>query len=213
VLLRGQGGSWSAYPAPRQHYGWERCDRHGRHCRTIRRAAGATCRVSTADVGHTLRFVVRATNRLGSGSATSPASAVVTVTIRASLSGLLAGSPRLKITISDPRHHAKVTRVVIALPGGVRTTGPARALASEISATSGRRHIAVRVAVSGSVLTLTLARPEAKLVLTVPAKALSISAHLVRLVRGHRVRSETVSIAFEDTLKVTDVALVSAPTS
>jgi hypothetical protein len=71
--MSGSAGTWAN--GPRSYsYAWLRCDRA---CAPIGGARSANYTVTTADVGHTLRFQVTAANRAGSTVAVSSATAVV----------------------------------------------------------------------------------------------------------------------------------------
>ena len=71
-------GSWSGTPPLSYTYRWRRCDSTGASCVAIAGATLITYLVASADVGHTLRVYVTATNTVGSSSASSVATAVVT---------------------------------------------------------------------------------------------------------------------------------------
>jgi hypothetical protein len=73
--LTGDRGSWTNGPT-RYDVGWIRCDRAGGFCAGIG-AHNTTYTVTSADVGHTIRFRVTATNSGGSTVATSAATTVV----------------------------------------------------------------------------------------------------------------------------------------
>jgi hypothetical protein len=60
-------------------YQWQRCDQTGGSCTDAAGASGSTYGVRAADVGHTLRVVVTATNLAGSATATSAATGVAHV--------------------------------------------------------------------------------------------------------------------------------------
>src|SRR6266540_2784965 len=75
--LTGIRGTWSNTPT-RYDYSWLRCDKNGGSCASIIGATGTAYRLTSADVGNTLRFMVTATNSDGSAAATSAATAVVT---------------------------------------------------------------------------------------------------------------------------------------
>ena len=62
--LRAGPGTWLHRPTA-FGYAWRRCDRAGRRCRTIARAGASSYLLRPADVGHTLRVAVLASNRAG----------------------------------------------------------------------------------------------------------------------------------------------------
>lgn len=74
--LSTSNGSWSG-DAISFAYAWSQCDANGDSCATIAGATAATYAAATADVGHTLRVAVTATNAGGTAQATSAPSAVV----------------------------------------------------------------------------------------------------------------------------------------
>ncbi len=74
--LTGANGTWSNTPTA-YAYAWSRCDANGDACSTVAGASAATFALAAADVGHTLRLTVTATNADGSASSTSAPSAVV----------------------------------------------------------------------------------------------------------------------------------------
>jgi hypothetical protein len=75
--LKTSNGSWSRSPTSFA-YQWQRCNSSGAECTAISGAAESTYGVKSADVGHTLRVVVTATNAGGSTPATSGQTATVT---------------------------------------------------------------------------------------------------------------------------------------
>jgi fibronectin-binding autotransporter adhesin len=70
-------GDWSGSPTSFA-YQWRRCDAAGAGCADIAGATASSYALVAADVGHTIRVVVTATNAGGSGSATSAQTAPVT---------------------------------------------------------------------------------------------------------------------------------------
>jgi hypothetical protein len=75
--LTANPGSWSGTGPTTFAYQWQRCDQSGGNCSSIVGATAQSYQLTSADVGHTLRVVVTATNATGSSSATSAPSAVV----------------------------------------------------------------------------------------------------------------------------------------
>jgi hypothetical protein len=71
-------GSWSGSPTS-YAYQWEDCNGSGGACANIGGATSATYKLASADVGHTLRAVVTASNAGGSTAATSSATATIEV--------------------------------------------------------------------------------------------------------------------------------------
>jgi NHL repeat len=74
--LSATAGSWTAGPFT-ESYAWKTCDASGTGCTAIPTATGNTYAVTAADVGHTLRIAVTATNGGGSSTATSAPTAAV----------------------------------------------------------------------------------------------------------------------------------------
>ena len=74
--LTGSPGTWTNSPT-KYRYWWRRCDRGGNSCDNIGSAHATTYRLTSNDIGHTIRFRVKATNGDGSADATSGATAVV----------------------------------------------------------------------------------------------------------------------------------------
>jgi hypothetical protein len=90
--LSGSTGSWSGTTPMSYAYAWKRCDSSGNSCTAISGATAAAYAVASADVGHTLRVSVTATNTAGSSSASSAQTPVVTSASSSSSSyGDLAG--------------------------------------------------------------------------------------------------------------------------
>jgi len=88
-------GSWTSSLSIGYSYRWGRCDAAGNNCATISGATHSSYKATSSDVGHRLRATVTAKNSVGSTSATSPASDVVSpagiapqITARPSLTGI-----------------------------------------------------------------------------------------------------------------------------
>ncbi len=74
--LSASTGAWTNSPTG-YAYQWQDCDSGGANCIPIAAATGASYLLAAADVGHTIRVQVTASNGGGSGSATSAQSGVV----------------------------------------------------------------------------------------------------------------------------------------
>jgi len=75
--LNANRGQWSNNPTS-YSYLWRRCDKNGGSCATISGANSREYKLTSADVGNTVRFRTRATNGSGSTDATSVPTAVIT---------------------------------------------------------------------------------------------------------------------------------------
>ncbi|HEY2181653.1 MAG TPA: hypothetical protein VGH09_08290, partial [Solirubrobacteraceae bacterium] len=76
--LKAVKGVWTGQPTIHYSYAWSRCNQSGEACEAIASAARASYHATHADVGHTLRVKVTATNELGKSSEVSEPTAVVT---------------------------------------------------------------------------------------------------------------------------------------
>lgn len=76
-LLVASPGLWSGTPPIRFAYQWQRCDQAGANCASIAGATTQSYRLTAADVGHTVRVFVTATNSAGTGTAVSAPTAVI----------------------------------------------------------------------------------------------------------------------------------------
>jgi RHS repeat-associated protein len=74
-------GIWEGAASLSYAYQWERCSATGVSCATISGATSSTYTLAGADVGHTIRVAVTATNSSGSASSTSVVTAVVSVVV------------------------------------------------------------------------------------------------------------------------------------
>jgi hypothetical protein len=75
--LTATAGRWTA-PDATFTYQWQDCDAAGANCVDVAGATSQTYAVTAGDVGKTVHVVVKATNRFGTASVPSAASAVVT---------------------------------------------------------------------------------------------------------------------------------------
>lgn len=76
--LVGDPGDWTGEPPLTYTYTWLRCDASGAACTGIPNAAGTLYKVKLADIGSTIEFLVTSRNGVGSGSATSDPTDVIT---------------------------------------------------------------------------------------------------------------------------------------
>ncbi len=76
-VLTTSNGTWSGGSPSSYGYKWQDCDGSGANCASISGAGTSTYTLAAADVGHTVRAVVTATNSGGSTSATSAQTAVI----------------------------------------------------------------------------------------------------------------------------------------
>jgi hypothetical protein len=74
--LSATNGTWEGNPTS-YTYQWQDCNTSGTGCTAIAGATAGTRVLSSGDVGHTLRIVVKATNTSATGEATSAATAAV----------------------------------------------------------------------------------------------------------------------------------------
>jgi hypothetical protein len=76
-LLSVANGTWTGSEPISYSYQWQLCNASGASCSNISEAVGSTLKLSSLDVGKTLRLVVTAANSAGSTSATSAATSVI----------------------------------------------------------------------------------------------------------------------------------------
>ncbi len=92
-------GSWTNDPN-RYAYDWQRCDQAGDSCDPIGRSQ--TQRLSSSDVGHTIRVTVAATNQYGTTKATSPPTGLVAAAVTSGTAvGVEQVAPPNRLTISS----------------------------------------------------------------------------------------------------------------
>lgn len=75
--LKASEGTWTEAPE-RYAYQWQRCEAGGGSCANVSGAESASYELGSADVGHAVRVVVTAENKVGKGEADSDATSVVT---------------------------------------------------------------------------------------------------------------------------------------
>ena len=75
--LLGDAGTWTGTTPISLAYVWKRCDSAGSNCVAITGADEPTYTLAAADVGHTLRLRVYATNIAGTGSSYSAATTII----------------------------------------------------------------------------------------------------------------------------------------
>jgi glucose/arabinose dehydrogenase len=92
-------GTWSGSPV-KLVYSWLRCDRRAAACAVIDGAGGSSYTLRAFDVGSRIIARITATNAGGSGSASSPATGVVTRAVR----GTVRAAPRKHVRTRPRRH-------------------------------------------------------------------------------------------------------------
>jgi hypothetical protein len=126
--LTANPGSWSGTGPITFAYQWQRCDQNGGNCSNIVGATAQTYRLTSADVGRTMRVVVTATNATGASSATSAPTAVVQAAGPAGVINLPGGGRSIPATSVGPAG-------VRLLIDGVRfTPNPVRSRRTTITA-------------------------------------------------------------------------------
>lgn len=75
--LTSTAGSWAGSPTISTSTSWLRCDTAGATCQTIPTVTGNTYKLTSADIGHTVRSRVTATNAVGSATSDSLATGTV----------------------------------------------------------------------------------------------------------------------------------------
>ncbi|HSP71321.1 MAG TPA: hypothetical protein VLN26_03070, partial [Gaiellaceae bacterium] len=116
--LTASTGTWSSSSDVKYAFQWQRCNSTGAACVDIAGADSQSYDVQAADVGNTLRVVVTATNKDGSGKAQSATTSVVT---SKTTQGTTTGST-VAVTAVNPPDRLVVDRVQFT-PNPVRTVG------------------------------------------------------------------------------------------
>ncbi len=99
--LSASTGAWTGTAPIAYTFAWQRCDASGAACTEVANASAQSYVFADADVGHTLRVAVTATNAGGSQSATSGPSGVVgapQVTVAPVISGTAVDGQMLSVT-------------------------------------------------------------------------------------------------------------------
>lgn len=108
-------GKWTGDPTT-YTYAWSRCDASGKSCAAIADATAKIYTVTTADVGHTLRATVKATNAGGSASAQSAPTALVPP------NGCPPGTGTIDVASLEPPARLSIGSATITPPVVKRTT-------------------------------------------------------------------------------------------
>jgi hypothetical protein len=152
--------------------------------------------VSASDAGSTLRFRVTATNSAGSWTADSAATPVITTA--ASLTGVAAGRPKLRLTIVAAQPGARIKRLVLLLPRGISFAGSGRKPLAGVTVDDGRgKPLAFTATIDRGALTITLKSPSDRVLLVIDGPAIAASRQLVS---GARKRVKVLfAIVSQDT--------------
>jgi hypothetical protein len=99
--LREAHGSWANAPTS-YSYRWQDCNRGGTACKAIRGATKQTYKLTSSDVGHTIRVQETATNRAGSGAPASSSAthAVTPAPPSASLRGATVKATTVRVAVA-----------------------------------------------------------------------------------------------------------------
>lgn len=204
--LKVSTGVWSGSPKPTYRYQWERCNAKGKSCKSIPKQVKNTYTVTAADVGSRLEVAVKATNSLGSATATSAGTKIVSWSSSAFASATLTASkstrPGISLSVPTPGSNLKLQKLVMSLPKGISWAAGKRALAAGISVRDLRRkRLAFKVALSHGNLTLTFKKPPTGAKLTVARGLVSISSALQSRIQSHKAKSEKLSLTLDYTGK------------
>jgi hypothetical protein len=101
--LNAATGTWSGSQPISYAYQWQLCNSSGGACGNISEALGSALKLSSVDVGSTLRVIVTATNAAGSVSSTSVATGLIAAllpsnTVLPTITGLLKSGQLLSAT-------------------------------------------------------------------------------------------------------------------
>jgi hypothetical protein len=115
--LTASAGTWTNSPT-RYGYQWLRCDTVGNNCAAL--GSAQTQLLGSADVGHTIRVTVSATNQYGTGRATSVPTAVVAAAQASGAIKLPSGETSLPVTLISPPQRLVVAAITF-VPSHLRT--------------------------------------------------------------------------------------------
>jgi hypothetical protein len=193
-------GVWSGSPTFR--YQWETCNAKGKSCKSISNQVKTKYLVTAADVGSRLEAVVTATNPLGTATAPSAETKIVTWSSSALASATLTGSkttsPGISLSVPSPGSSLKLRTLVISLPKGISFAATKRALAAGTSVRDlGRKRLSFTIGLSHGRLTLTFKKPPTGLKLTVAHGLVSISSALESRILARKAKSEKVSLTLD----------------
>ena len=200
--LTADPGTWSV-PGPATYtYQWQRCNASGANCVDIAGATDDTYTPTAADVGHTLRAEITATNDAGSTTTTTPPSAAVRAASDPDDLAGVAGGLIDETNCQQLVGGAKYRRVALAGIGTVRvrayTTGPALRssplrLTTEIT---GGKAKGVSYQLDGRAIGA--ARDARHSATLTPAQLGKVGVHTLRTaVRGRRGAVKTVALTLQ----------------
>ena len=109
-----QPGSWTGRQPIVFSYGWLRCNSAGGECIGIGGATGRNYRLTSSDIGNKVRVNVTARNALGSVTAISGESAIVSVPLPAGAVKLTTGEISIPAASVPSEHRLVISRVAFA---------------------------------------------------------------------------------------------------
>lgn len=135
-VLTVQTGGWSGRQPISFSYGWVRCNTAGGDCVAIPGANGRTYRLTSSDVSHRVRCSVTARNAVGSASALSSESGVVSVPLPPGAVRLPTGEVSIPATSVPADQRLVVSRVAFS-PNPVSTRRNALTVRVRVTDTRG----------------------------------------------------------------------------
>lgn len=119
-LATADPGSWTGSQSISFSYRWLRCNTQGGDCMSIAGATGRNYRLASNDVGHRIRFNVTARNSVGTLTAISGESAIVTEPLPSGAIRLPSGEISVPVT-GVPRGQRLIVSQVLFSPNPVTT--------------------------------------------------------------------------------------------